>query len=75
MALDVTPQPSTDDGDTLMHRIDELSRQTTLLALDTMLAAVSDKGVDSAEAAHRARVLSDRLAAGVRKTEARRSAG
>ena len=75
MALDVTPQAQTDDSDSLMSRIDELSRQTNLLALDTMLAAVSDKGVDNAEAAHRARVLSDRLAAGVRKTEARRGAG
>lgn len=75
MALDVTPEAPTRDGDPLMNRIDELSRQTNLLALDTMLAAVSDDSVSCVEAAHRARVLSGRLAAGVRKTEARRTTG
>ena len=75
MALDVNPQAPALDGDQLLGRIDELSRQTSLLALDAMLAAVNTDDVASAEAAHRARVLSDRLAAGVRKTEVRRSAG
>ena len=71
MALDPTPHFTEIDGDQLLGQIDELSRQTNLMALDAMLATMSDDAVPNVEAAHRARVLADRLASGTRKTEAR----
>lgn len=75
MAQDATPQAPELAGDHLVGCIDHLSRQTNLLALDALLSAAGDDTTSCAEAAHSARVLADRLAAGTRKTEARRSAG
>lgn len=75
MAQDATPQAPELAGDHLLGRIDQLSRQTNLLAMDALLAAAGDAGGSSAEAAQRARVLAERLAEGTRKTEARCCAG
>lgn len=72
--MDATPQTPEPTGDHLLGRIDQLSRQTNLLALDALMAAAGDESLSCEEAAHRARVLADRLAEGTRKTEARRAA-
>ena len=75
MALDATPHLSEIDSDHLVDQIDELSRQTSLMALDAMLATMSNDAIPSAEAAHSTRALANRLAASTRKAEAHSRAG